>query len=668
VDALALQGRPASLVGAESWQRCVLDGTTVDGSGALTLAWTVDAAPPSPTEGCLARGLAVDRLCRIYRLVEDAVERLVIGPTEHGLDYARLPDPTLFLGGTAAPVVPGGDFVVAVAPPLLDPVGIAIDGQDRLYLADGTAGTITVIDLWGRRVLRTIRPQGRPQGLAARGGAAYAVLEAPSLLVRFSALGEPVPVPLELPPGATPARVAVLPDGSPVVLATDAAGEGWLVTDGRLPEPVGGASDLLVDPDGVVVVAPCPGLAGQRLLLRRFVPTSTDWRPEYPLDATGYDGGGICVTGDGRIGYFTAAGFRLAAAVPVAYAQQGTCATYVLDSGTPRNRWGRVLVEASVPDGTSLMIATASTDEPGAAPISFHPANPVEPVHRRPDPVTPWWKGDPCYVTSEAPVMAPPGRYLWVTVALAGNERRTPRVHELRVEHTSHVLMRRLPAVYSADPVKADFLHRYLATADGVLHDLELRARCRDILLDPHGTPAEALEWLASFLGLVLDGRWADNARRQLVAEIAPLYRMRGTLWALGRYLQLYLAGDRATDPAAALPAPVILEHFRLRGLSASYAGHAHRFTVLVPVPLDGEREAAVRFILDTERPAHTVYDLCTVEAGLRIGHGAHLGVSTMIGPTGVFERAIAGQTVLGRQSILGQPTLPLLGPLTRVG
>ncbi|GAA3650857.1 phage tail protein [Nocardioides ginsengisoli] len=667
MDALALQGRPASLVGPDAWQRCVLTDTSVDGTGALTLAWSVAPAPPSPPGGCTARGLAVDRMCRIHRLVDGVVERLVVGPTDRGLDYARLPEPTLFLGGTPAPVVSRGDFVAATSAPLLDPVGIAIDGQDRMFLADGAARAVIVIDLWGRRVLRRIQLHGVASGLAARGGLVYAAL-GPAGLVRFSALGEPTDVPLTLPPGAVARRVAVLDDGTPVVLATDAAGESWLVADGRPPLAVGGASDLLVDPDGVVVVAPCAVGPGESALLRRFVPGPADWRPEHPLDATGYDGGGICVTGDGRIGYFTAAGFRLAARVRVTYALRGGCATYRLDSGTPRNRWGRVLIEASVPDGTALSIATATAEEPDAAPLVFHPGNAIEPLHRRPDPVTPWWQGDSCYATFEAPAMAPPGRYLWVTVALTGNERRTPRVHELRVEHTAHHLMRRLPGVFSADPAQADFLQRYLATVDGVLHDLDLRARCRDILLDPHGTPAEALDWLASFLGLVLDDRWAEAARRQLVAEIAPLYRMRGTLGALGRYLQLYLAGERAGDPAAALPMPVILEHFRLRGLSASYAGHAHRFTVLVPMPLSAEAEDVVRHVLDTERPAHTAYDLCTVEAGLRIGHGAHLGLSTMIGPTGAFERAVAGQTVLGRRSILGPPTLPLLGPLTRVG
>lgn len=409
MDAVALQGRPASLVGTgESWRRCALAGTTVDGRGALTLDWEVDAAPPSPPGGCVARGLAVDRMCHVYRLVDCAVERLLLGSTDRGLDYARMPDPVRFLGGPAVADAPAGgeptsdvtgeftgEFKVAAPPPVLDPVGIAVDGQDRLILADSAARSIAVVDLWGRRVIRTIRLNRRPGGLAARAGVVFAVVTSPGGLLRLTATTEPVEVPLSLPPGTEPVRVAVLPDGQPVVLATDPAGEGWLVTEDRPPLAVGGASDLAVDADGAVVVAPCPGPVGERLLLRRFVPEPTGWSDEHPLDATGYDGGGIVLTRDGRLGYFTAAGFRLAAAIRVAYEVQGSCTTYRLDSGIPRNRWGRVLLEASVPDATSVRLATASTDEPDPVPSVAAPTASVVPVHRRPDPVTPWWRGDP---------------------------------------------------------------------------------------------------------------------------------------------------------------------------------------------------------------------------------------------------------------------------------
>jgi len=319
-------------------------------------------------------------------------------------------------------------------------------------------------------------------------------------------------------------------------------------------------------------------------------------------------------------------------------------------------------------------------------------------MHRRADPVTPWWHRDDRFATFEAPVTAPPGRYLWVTLRLIGNGRRTPRVGELRVEQQGHGLLRRLPAVFTEDRDQASFLHGYLATLDGILYDLDIRARCRDILVDPHGTPVEALDWLASFFGLLLDSRWAEAARRQLIAEIVDLYRLRGTVWALGRYIEIFLAGDRAGEPGLIGVSPVILEHFRLRGVggpllggdpmltsrsvvgaglrvggavgelgsrpldpndtaTSVFSSHAHRFTVLIPRPLVGEEEAAVRHVLETERPAHTIYDLCTVDAGMRVGSGLHLGISSIVGPTGSFEHTIAGRTMLGRRSILGPPS-----------
>lgn len=734
-------GRPASLVATcDQWVRATHTDTAVDGAdGVLTLTWTT-APPPRPGAGlCRARGLATDRLCRIYRLVPGAVERLVVGPTGDGLDYASLPAPVVIMGRRPVPSPPSGaDFAASEAGPELDLVGIALDADDRLFVADAATRTVSVTDLWSRRLLRSVpvatpeHPARTPVGLAACGGPVTVAVRNPAGLLRLSATRGPAE--LDLPAayddladqqrGLEPLRVAVLHDRTPVLLVRAASGDCWLLAGARAPQSVGAASDIVVDAEGAVVVAPCAADDGRRSVLRRWAPTATGWTRTTPLDAAGYDGGGLVVTPDARTGYFTAAGFRLAVRTPVTYATKGSCTTYRLDSGTPRNRWGRVLIEACVPDGTAVTVATTTSDDDDLAPVPHvapspahcEPAGPgtpplvpavldavpmtptTQPVHRRPDPVTPWWRRPPGGAhddTFEAPVLAPPGRYLWVTLHLTGNGRRTPRVREVRIEQTSHTLMRRLPAVFSADREQGEFLHRYLASLEGLLHDLDLRARCRDLLVDPHGTPAEALDWLASFVGLVLDDRWAENARRQLVAEIVPLYRRRGTPGALRRYLEIFLAGDRATDPTAATPSPVLLEHYRLRGVggpllggdpglttrsvvgagfrvggtvgelgsrpldpassaTSSFATSAHRFTVLVPRPLGAEEEAAMRRVLDTERPAHTIYDLCTVEAGMRVGSGLHLGISSLVGPTGAFDLAVTGHSVLGRRSVLG--------------
>lgn len=737
--------RPASLVATcDQWVRATHHGTAVDGVGGdLTLSWTDrDVADPEPG-ACRSRGLATDRLCRIYRLREDRLERLLVGPTGAGLDYSQLPQPVTLIGGAAPPPPPGPDFGTTGSGARIDPVGLAIDDDDRLFLADRSTGAVSIVDLWSRRLLRAVtvatpRHPGRtPMGLAHRDGIVYLVTRDPATLMRLTATRGPEELPwpgavADLPAGAQPGRVAVLDDGTPVVLFTEPDGSGWLIAGPRAPHAVGAASDIAVDRDGAVVIAPC-GHTGS-VALRRVAPTADWWTPTIPLDASYYDGGGLVATRDGRIGYFTPSGFRLAVIGFVDYATSGSCTTYRLDSGQPRNQWGRILIEACVPDGTECLVAGVSSDDEYASAVARLPAfpaactaaTPLSPplpppaldvagdgvagtLHRRADPVTPWWRGEGHFATFEAPVTAPPGRYLWVTLRLVGNGRRTPRVRELRAEHRSHGLLRRLPAVFSADQEQATFLNGYLATLDGILYDLDVRASCRDILVDPHGTPVEALDWLASFFGLVLDGRWAEAARRQLVAEIAALYRLRGTVWALGRYLEIFLAGDRAGEPGLIGVSPVILEHFRLRGVggpllggdpllssrsvvgaglrvggmvgelddrpldpddtsASAFSSHAHRFTVLIPRPLVGDEEAAIRHVLDTERPAHTAYDLCTVDAGMRVGNGLHVGISSIVGPTGAFEHTIAGRTLLGRRSILGPPSSGIAVSAARVG
>ncbi len=688
--------------------------------------------PARPSRECRARPaeLATDRLCRIYRLTPTTVERLLVGPTARGLDYAALPDPVVLVDD-------------------VDPVGIAVDDDDRLFLADAGTRSIAVLDLWSRRLLRTVavatpaRPQRRPAGLAAHGGVVFAVVQEPEGLLRLTATRGPEELPLTRPTGlpadAVPARVSVLPDGEPVLLWLDATGRGWLQAGDRDAFDVGGASDLVVDADGAVVVAPCP--TGGATWLRRFVPGAdrgpNGWSRAHPLDAGGYDGSGLVLTRDGRIGYFAdvpGAGFRLAVAGRVDYETDGTCLTYRLDSGVPRNAWGRVLVEACLPEGTACLVGTVTTDdefetavpplppEPAACEPATPAATPALPparlvpdpagvdggLHRRPAPVTPWWTDPDGFATFEAPVHAAPGRYLWVTLRLRGNRRHTPRVRELRVEQRTHVLMRRLPAVFAADERQAGFLHRYLAVLDALTSDLELRSRARDLLVDPEGTPAEALDWLASFVGLVLDDRWAVEARRRLVREIVLLYRRRGTLGALTTYIAIFLAGNRALVPGRRMVEPVIIEHFRLRGVGgpllgedpatssrsvvghgfrvggavgtdddpagvadddgSAFATHAHRFTVLVPQPLTAEQDAAIRHILDTERPAHTTYEMCTVAAGMRVGSGLHVGISSMVGPTGAFASLVLDRGVLGTDGILGRPTTGVAVEAGRVG
>ncbi len=303
--------RRSSLVATcDQWVRARHLDTSVNGSpAALTLSWEEPGDPGAPgSEGsCAARGLAADRLCRVYRLGPRWLDRLAVGPTAGGLDYAALGSPVRILGGSETTPTPVSSFSGAPPPALVDATGIAVDADDRLFLADRGRREIAVLDLWSRRTLRLVgtstpgAPARHPLGLAADGRTVLAVVRQPAGLLRLTATRGPSEVPLPgrdaVPPDAEPTRVAVLPGGAPVVLWQEPDGSGWLTAGDRPAEPVGAASDVAVDDEGAVVVAPCAGAGAQ---LRRLVPTATGWTRALPLDAARYDGSGIVVDGRRR--------------------------------------------------------------------------------------------------------------------------------------------------------------------------------------------------------------------------------------------------------------------------------------------------------------------------------------------------------------------------------
>jgi phage tail-like protein len=468
------------------------------------------------------------------------------------------------------------------------------------------------------------------------------------------------------------------------------SGDSWAVpiADDRASGALGPfpwASGIALDANGNVVIAGPPGDD-----FRSFVPAAGVGAENPPLDARGYDGRGIVRTPDGRIGYWTDQGFRLAVAARLVYASCGHVDVFELDAGGYQQRWGRVFIDACIPDGTSVEIACVTADdEPGiygangdsiprVVPANVDPANPDVPLatpplvaadlapalatthplrYREVGREVPWLRRSPgdAFETYEGIVNAEPGRYLWVRLVLRGNTALTPQIRAVRIEHPGTDWMARLPEVYSEDPAGADFLFRYLSLPDGELADLDARAASRDLLLEPFGVPAEALSWVASLFGLALDERWSEASRRQLLAEVTCLWRRRGTLGALTRMLEIFL-GVR----------PVIVESWRLRALGGGAVGgglaqdpfrrYAHRFSVIVPRLLDEDQLQCVADLLDRYRPAHTLYDLCTVGAGMRVGLGLHVELTSMIGPSAGWRQLEIGGGGLGTDAVIGRP------------
>lgn len=711
----------------DQWLRCSHDRTALVG-GAVQLSWLDDVeAAPQAGDAPLSSGLAFDSHCRLHRSVPEE------GRLEHHLWASQdplepvaphEPDENLIVAGDAEAV---GEFQpVKPRTPFQEPRGLAVDANDRLFVAEAGARRIAVIDLWSRRVLRRVAFPGRPVDVAAGGTAVYAVTEDPAGLWVMDA--RRLPRELPLPAGVTdPGRVALSPTGDVFLLDRAGTAGARLFGAGHdIPAPWATDIEFLNETPPVLVVAHLPG---QDLFRKTIAPGLVASLP--PLKAKGYDGRGIARAPDGRIVFWTAKGFRHAVPARLRFRPEGGVTGFRLDSGEFRTQWGRIFLDACIPSRTSIRVRVLTLDDPPAAgeplvppslPVNIEsatvhrpdlspPMPPLaailearnRPLHRRDTGrELPWVRpveNDP-FETYEIPIIAPPGRYLWVALDLAGNSRVTPRVRSLRAEYPGHDHLRRLPKVYSREAAMADFLRRYLAVPDGALGELEARAAARHALIDPRSAPAEVLPWLAGFVGLVLDERWPEAARRTAIREATWLFRFRGTIPGLRRFLTIYLGVE-----------PLIIEKWRTRGIGTigaegspdsnsilgagfrvggelgdtgpepisgsaadAFDTHAHRFSVMIPALVSEEKVAVARHILEVHRPAHTIFDICTAAGGMRVGRGLHVGLTAILGPSGGFDLLRIGGATIGRTAVLGRaeagvtPEASRLGVDTRVG
>ena len=724
--------RPFALVSThDQWLRAAHTNTALEGE-VVQLFWTDETAndgagDPFTQEGA---GLAFDQYCRLYHSVrkEGRVERMLWS----------LHDPLTPAAAQRAPVdlfateTDGqfGDFVLHGPSPsqLLAPAGLAVDEDNRLFVAESGAKRILIYDLQSNRLLRRVQLAAQVTDLVAHGRTVYGLSVQPPGLIKLTARTDPQL--LNLPAAITdPTRLAISPAGELFLLAVDETMIGRVVRypDGSEIVRVQFATDIEIQTPNPGVADPsCMSLVVARRPaddFLRFCIAGNDVAELPPLKARGYDGLGIVNTPDGRIGFWTKAGLRHAVAARLRYLSTGSVTTFQLDSNEFHTFWGRLFLDACIPKNTSIVVRCITSDEtPGKLEpkLERKPAGNVKDpkfevppmpsqalatqlvqktgqlVHRRETGrELPWVRFDETdhFETYEAPIIAEPGRYLWVQIELNGNTRSTPRVKALRAEYPTHDYLRRIPQTFSRDEQVAGFLRRYLATFEGMLGEFEARADARATLLDPRSAPAEILPWLASFLGLVFDERMAraprpngktEDVRRALIAEAALLFRFRGTVAGLRRFIELYLG-----------VAPILIEKFRLRGLGAAilgdpsgltsssvlgagfrvggaigeaeeqtlsksnedaFATHAHRFAVINRAALTTEQLEVVNWILELHRPAHTLVQVCTIDAGMRVGRGLHVALTSMIGRGDGFTPWQLGSYPLGRGAILGKP------------
>jgi phage tail-like protein len=104
---------------------------------------------------------------------------------------------------------------------------------------------------------------------------------------------------------------------------------------------------------------------------------------------------------------------------------------------------------------------------------------------------------------------------------------------------TAKPLIELLPAVYQEDEMTG----RLTAGLDDVLAPVFMTLDALDAHVDPQLCPEDFIDWLAGWVGLVLDETWPVDRRRELVARGVEIYRMRGTVEGLRAEVEIFTGG-----------------------------------------------------------------------------------------------------------------------------
>lgn len=767
----------------EYWRRSDHRGTALADGVVMLARGARKARAVSGDPARLRYGIAWDAQGYLYRAVptEGRVERVPPAsrcpqpesPPDHTQDEESCVDPTAGQELSEYELQPDGEVVVCEqAPPaprkkdcrttylpgagagceegvlrLVEPRGLAIDGQGRLYVADAGAGRVYIIDLATGRLVRSSGPPAllgrapRPWDVFADpcGAGAYVLDRGTRSVWRLFADRAPQ---LLLGPGGEwqapgeesfhdPTALWVTPQGAVVVLdrtrdgvsivwawpqAIQRARLGGSVNDLQIPD----ATTIAMDAEGDLYVGGSPDGSILRYNVASSGPDDLclSFHLVTALLPWEFDGGSLATQCSGAIAYSTESGFGHPTPAYPDYGglfRSGTVTTFALDSQIPSCVWHRVFFEACLPEHTSLEIATCTSDSAAKediqriTPLPPQGYEPLPPPGDNEPPVLspaagaawvsipqllcrpggadrpfydPQYADGRSYALYEGMVLSPPGRFLWLRITLRGTDRVTPYVRGLRAYYPRPSYLRLLPGVYREDSRAAEFLDRFLSIFEVFHSELDAVRDHLPMLFNPLTTPSEALDWLAGWLGLVLDPRWPENKRRNLVAAAARLYRQRGTLAGLTEFLSIYL-----DQPFR------ILESFRLRGGGGWYLGTdrsrggsvlgvgmkiqepvdpdplAHHFELAIVGSLTTEQSVIVKQILDLERPAHTHYRLCIVQDTMSVGQRALLGISTLLlrAPQRVGPTALDSWQ-LGVTGLLGGPSEDPLGVIVGKG
>jgi phage tail-like protein len=244
-----------------------------------------------------------------------------------------------------------------------------------------------------------------------------------------------------------------------------------------------------------------------------------------------------------------------------------------------------------------------------------------------------------------------------------------------------------LPAVYQEDENSRPFLERFLSIFQSEFDDLDRQIDRIWQLFNPDSIPAQDLNWLASWLAVVVNPAWSEGKLRSMLKNAFQAQCLRGTVAGLTQAIQDYvgvqavivehflarrlpvLSGDTSLNSGVRLWSADFYKRLQLN--SHSQIGNfqlvsdpapdveplnwdAHQFTVLfLTSPYgSGDVEQQISQLVEREKPVHTQANICPLFPRFRIGVQSTIGTDSVVG--GISYLILNRLAKLGYDSILG--------------
>jgi len=232
-----------------------------------------------------------------------------------------------------------------------------------------------------------------------------------------------------------------------------------------------------------------------------------------------------------------------------------------LDSGILDCRWHRVVIDADIPENSTLTLSF-HTSEKKETKIN------CESIH---------WSGRRVFTKArDALIQVKPGKYLTLRIDFHREGTDSPVLKQVKIYYPRLSYLRYLPDVYQENKESSEFLERFLSIFESAQYESEEKISSIPLHLDPMAASKEFYQWLASWLSLDLYELLKDR-NREFILRAAELYKQKGTVSGIASLVS-FLTGDKK----------VLIKEY-MNNVFRSY-GMKHYETDETDVPINGLR------------------------------------------------------------------------------